>query len=144
MSGSRSVLVVGAGHAGGVLVRALRDEGYDGAITLVGEERWLPYERPPLSKGLLLGQQSAADAMLHEAAWYESADVTLRLGEPVDAIGAGFATLADGTLIAADTIVLATGAGACWRRVDGLSLWAPACSVSKQLRRPACPAPTSR
>jgi 3-phenylpropionate/trans-cinnamate dioxygenase ferredoxin reductase component len=122
MSGSRSVLVVGAGHAGGVLVRALRDEGYDGAITLVGEERWLPYERPPLSKGLLLGRQSVADAMLHDAAWYESADVTLRLGEPVGAIGAGFATLADGTLIAADTIVLATGAGARPIRVPGASL----------------------
>lgn len=116
------MLVVGAGHAGGVLVRALRDEGYDGAITLVGEERWLPYERPPLSKGILLGQQSAADATLHEAAWYESARVTLRLGQPVGAIGADFATLADGTSLAAETIVLATGAGARPIRVPGASL----------------------
>jgi 3-phenylpropionate/trans-cinnamate dioxygenase ferredoxin reductase subunit len=112
MSIARSVLVVGAGHAGGVLARALRDEGYDGRITLVGEERWLPHERPPLSKGLLSGQQSPADTMLHDAAWYEDAGVTLRLGQPVTAVGAGFATLADGTRFTAETVVLSTGAGA--------------------------------
>ena len=122
MPGVGSVLVVGAGHAGGVLVRALRDEGYDGNITLVGEERWLPYERPPLSKGLLLGQQSAADAMLHDAAWYETARITLGIGQPVTAVGAGFAKLAGDRELAADKIVLATGAGPRPMRVPGIDL----------------------
>ncbi|MBI2741431.1 MAG: FAD-dependent oxidoreductase [Rhodospirillales bacterium] len=122
MSGARSVLIIGAGHAGGVLVRTLRDEGYDGCITLLGDERWLPYERPPLSKGLLLGRQSPADTMLHDAAWYKAAAITLGIGQPVAAIGAGFARLSDGSELAADTVVLATGASPRRMRVPGAHL----------------------
>jgi 3-phenylpropionate/trans-cinnamate dioxygenase ferredoxin reductase subunit len=122
MTGPRSVLVLGAGHAGGVLVRALREEGYDGRIALAGEEPWLPYERPPLSKGMLLGQQSAADALLRDAAWYEQADVTLSLGQQVATVGSGCATLADGTRLTGDVLVFATGARARRLPISGAAL----------------------
>ena len=55
MSEQRTV-IVGAGQAGGTVAATLRRLGYPGTITIVGDERWPPYERPPLSKGLLQGQ----------------------------------------------------------------------------------------
>ena len=51
-------LIVGAGQAGASLAQKLRTEGYDGAVTLIGDEPVPPYERPPLSKGYLMGEQA--------------------------------------------------------------------------------------
>src|SRR5688572_31879063 len=55
MSASERIVIVGAGHAGGRAAQALRQAGFAGALTLVGEEPYAPYERPPLSKELLAG-----------------------------------------------------------------------------------------
>ena len=52
-----SVVIIGAGQAGFQTAASLRTEGFDGSITLIGEEQHLPYQRPPLSKGVLAGKQ---------------------------------------------------------------------------------------
>jgi len=53
---SETVLVISAGHAAGQLVSTLRHKGYDGRIVVAGEEPWVPYQRPPLSKKYLSGE----------------------------------------------------------------------------------------
>ena len=58
------VVVAGAGQGGFQVAASLRAEGYDGAITLIGDEPWLPYQRPPLSKGFMLGKQEADATLL--------------------------------------------------------------------------------
>ncbi len=65
-----SYVVVGAGLAGAKAVQTLREEGFTGDIHLVGEEGERPYERPPLSKGFLLGKQPIDSVFVHEAHWY--------------------------------------------------------------------------
>ncbi|MDX1400707.1 MAG: FAD-dependent oxidoreductase, partial [Kiloniellales bacterium] len=61
MSPNRPVLIVGAGHAGGKAAFWLRRLGYEGQIIIIGAEKELPYERPPLSKDLLTGNKNAED-----------------------------------------------------------------------------------
>lgn len=73
-------VVLGAGHAAAQLVVSLRQQGWQGGITLVGEEPVLPYQRPPLSKAYLAGQMSPEQMLIRNAAAYEKADVNLRLG----------------------------------------------------------------
>ena len=63
-----NIVVVGAGLAGANAVEELREQGYDGDVTLVGAEHHTPYERPPLSKGLLLGTDEPDAPFVHEAA----------------------------------------------------------------------------
>lgn len=119
-----SVLVVGAGHASGVLARTLRDEGFKGDITLVGDEPYPPYERPPLSKGLLLGQQDPVDAFLLPSEWYQQVGITLRLGWRVTAVDVPgrVATVDDGTQLGYGALVFATGARARALSVPGARL----------------------
>ena len=73
-------VILGAGHAAAHLVTSLRQQGWQGDITLVGEEPVLPYQRPPLSKAYLAGQMSAEQMLIKNAAAYEKAGVNLRLG----------------------------------------------------------------
>jgi 3-phenylpropionate/trans-cinnamate dioxygenase ferredoxin reductase subunit len=80
------IVVIGAGQAGASLVARLRDEGYPGAITLVGDEPVPPYQRPPLSKKYLLGEMSAERLYLRPASYYAEAGIDLRLGAPVTGI----------------------------------------------------------
>jgi 3-phenylpropionate/trans-cinnamate dioxygenase ferredoxin reductase subunit len=80
------VVVIGAGQAGASLVAKLRSEGYQGAITLVGDEPVPPYQRPPLSKKYLLGELSAERLYLRPESYYSDAGIDLRLGAPVTAI----------------------------------------------------------
>ncbi|WP_159056823.1 FAD-dependent oxidoreductase, partial [Streptomyces scabiei] len=77
----RSITVVGASLAGLSTVRALRTEGYDGEIVVVGEERHTPYDRPPLSKDFLKGDIDADALALGDAAEYDDLDVQWLLGE---------------------------------------------------------------
>jgi 3-phenylpropionate/trans-cinnamate dioxygenase ferredoxin reductase subunit len=124
MAQPASVLVIGAGHAAGTLARSLRRHGFAGAITLVGDEPLPPYERPPLSKGILLGQQAPEDALLQPVEWYADNGVTLLLGRAVVAVDAAArrAALADGTELTADVVVFATGARARPLAVAGAEL----------------------
>ncbi|WP_043718253.1 NAD(P)/FAD-dependent oxidoreductase [Kutzneria sp. 744] len=106
----RHVAVVGAGLAGVSACEQLRELGYDGRLTLFGAEPHLPYDRPPLSKDLLLGKQTADEIVLRKAEWYAAKDIDLRLGTPVTAIrpDEGRIELVHGT-VAVDAILLATG-----------------------------------
>jgi len=112
-----SVLVVGASLAGHATARALRSQGFDGRITLVGEERERPYDRPPLSKGFLAGRVEAADLALEAAG--EDLQVEWLLGHAATALDVAdtAVTLDDGRRLVADAVVLATGSRA--RRLPG-------------------------
>ncbi|SCE20516.1 FAD-dependent oxidoreductase, partial [Streptomyces sp. OspMP-M43] len=103
----RHVVVVGAGMAGVQSAVALREAGFTGAVTLIGAEPHQPYDRPPLSKAVLLGkaEDSAFDVD------FEALDITLRLGLDVTALRAADHVLdtADGP-VPYDALVLATGA----------------------------------
>ena len=106
--------------AGGALAAAkaaetLRDEGFDGEIVLIGSEPERPYERPPLSKGYLLGQAERDSVYVHPADWYAEHQVDLRSGVTVTAIDRGAATVttsgpAGTETVSYDKLLLATGA----------------------------------
>ena len=81
-----SIVIVGAGLAGGTAATELREQGYDGQVVLVGAEDHPPYERPPLSKGYLLGNDPLDDAFVHPRDWYAEHDVDLRLGVEATAL----------------------------------------------------------
>lgn len=81
-----SIVIVGAGLAGGTAATELREQGYDGPVVLVGAEEHAPYERPPLSKGYLLGNDPIDDAFVHPVDWYAEHDVDLRLGVEATAL----------------------------------------------------------
>src|SRR5204862_1181313 len=72
--------IVGASLTGAKAAEELRAAGYAGRIVLVGEETERPYERPPLSKGYLLGTDPRDKAYVHDADWYAAHDVELALG----------------------------------------------------------------
>jgi NADPH-dependent 2,4-dienoyl-CoA reductase/sulfur reductase-like enzyme len=111
---SDHVVIVGAGFGGWRLVEALRRDGYDGAITLLGEETYAPYDRPPLSKHVLAGKWDVERATLATPERLAASHVTLRRG--VRAIGLDIESntveLEDGSRIDGTYIVIATGARA--------------------------------
>jgi NADPH-dependent 2,4-dienoyl-CoA reductase/sulfur reductase-like enzyme len=108
----RSVTVVGASLAGLSAARALRAAGFDGQVTVVGDEVHRPYDRPPLSKELLSGRMTPADLALE--AEDEALDLDWRLGVRATALRPADRTLelADGAVLRSDGLVLATGARA--------------------------------
>lgn len=104
------VVAIGAGQAGAALAARLRSGGHAGPITLIGEEPILPYQRPPLSKGYLLGEMGADRLTLRSADFYAEQDIALRLGAPVSAIDPKARTVTLGTeTIRYDDLVLTTG-----------------------------------
>jgi 3-phenylpropionate/trans-cinnamate dioxygenase ferredoxin reductase subunit len=111
MTASKFV-IVGAGLAAAKAAEALRARGFDGQLTLIGEETHLPYERPPLSKDYLAGKTSLDSVFVHDAHWYAEHGVDLRLGVAATAIDrAGRqVALADGSAVGYDKLLLATGA----------------------------------
>jgi 3-phenylpropionate/trans-cinnamate dioxygenase ferredoxin reductase component len=106
-----TVVIVGGGLAGAKTAEALREQGYAGSVTLVGAEDELPYERPPLSKGYLMGKDEFEKAVVHPEKWYAEHDVDLRRGVRVTAIdrAAHEVELDDGTRLPYGALVLATG-----------------------------------
>ncbi|MGH3206411.1 MAG: NAD(P)/FAD-dependent oxidoreductase [Trebonia sp.] len=110
-------VIVGGGLAGAKAAEALRADGFDGEVVLFGSEPERPYERPPLSKGYLLGKEDREKAFVHPADWYDEHDVDLRSGVTVAMIDpAAHLVTFDGGTIAYDKLLLATGASA--RRID--------------------------
>ena len=75
-SASEHYVIVGASLAGATAAETLRTEGFDGKITLVGEEPYRPYERPPLSKGYLQGEAEREEAFVHPRAGTRSTTST--------------------------------------------------------------------
>jgi 3-phenylpropionate/trans-cinnamate dioxygenase ferredoxin reductase subunit len=118
------ILIVGSGQAGFQLAASLREEGYAGAVTLVGQEPGLPYQRPPLSKGFLTGKATAQQLELRPAAFYGERNITLLQGERVTAIerAARRVRLASGATLPYAHLVLATGSLPRMPRVPGADL----------------------
>jgi 3-phenylpropionate/trans-cinnamate dioxygenase ferredoxin reductase subunit len=110
------IVIIGAGLAGAKAVETLRDQGYAGALTVVGGEPEPPYERPQLSKEFLKGDKDFA--LLHDEQWYADRDVTLRTGVRATALdlGAGTVALDDASTLPFGALLLATGATP--RRLD--------------------------
>ena len=108
------IVVVGAGQAGADCVNALRQQGFAGRLSLVGDEPRLPYRRPPLSKACLLGQAGVDSLGLRSAAAWEKLDVEMRMGQSVEHLdrAARQLQLLDGSRLDYDRLVLATGSRA--------------------------------
>lgn len=105
------VVVIGAGQAGAALVARLRAQGHKGPITLIGEEKAPPYQRPPLSKAYLLGEMDAERLWLRSSEFYAENDITLRLDRRVTAIDPVAKTVSLGSeTIPYDELALTTGA----------------------------------
>lgn len=105
------IVVIGAGQAGCQLVSSLRDEGYDGALTLLGEEAHPPYQRPPLSKAHLSCQGEPAPSWLRPATWFAEQGIDLRLSTRVASVDRARRTvsLLDGSAFDYEVLVLALG-----------------------------------
>ncbi len=105
-----AMVIVGAGHCGGRTAQALRTAGWSGPIHLVGDETHAPYERPPLSKGLLTGDTSATACALHTPEALADLGLTRHVARAtaIDA-SARRITLADGSTLAYQALLLATG-----------------------------------
>ncbi|GAA2585778.1 NAD(P)/FAD-dependent oxidoreductase [Streptomyces tubercidicus] len=111
MDRNTAFLIAGAGLAGAKAAETLRAEGFDGPLVLLGDEHERPYERPPLSKGYLLGTSEKEKVYVHPPQWYAEHDVDLRLGRTVSAVdpAAHEVTLADGSRLGYAKLLLATG-----------------------------------
>lgn len=111
------IVVIGAGQAGATVIEKLRAHGYDGPLSLIGDEPHPPYQRPPLSKAYLLGEMAKERLFLRPLSYYEDHDVKMHLG--VRAIGinrqAHEVHLADGVSVPYTRLVLVTGS--CPRRL---------------------------
>jgi 3-phenylpropionate/trans-cinnamate dioxygenase ferredoxin reductase component len=107
----KNIVIVGSGHAGVELAAALRHRGFDGSITIVGDEPDLPYQRPPLSKEFLKGPDDVGLPLKGEA-FFPANSITLRLGERAKRIDRDHReiVLHDGSRLSYDHLILATGA----------------------------------
>jgi 3-phenylpropionate/trans-cinnamate dioxygenase ferredoxin reductase component len=116
------IVIVGAGQAGGELAAGLRKQGYKGRVLLLGDEAHPPYQRPPLSKGFLQGKVALSDLYLKPLATYERFDIELKTGTRVEAIERSTReiSLGDGSRLAYDKLVLATGGRARPLNLPGL------------------------
>jgi 3-phenylpropionate/trans-cinnamate dioxygenase ferredoxin reductase subunit len=104
-------LIVGASLTGAKAAEALREEGFDGRVVLVGAEAERPYERPPLSKDYLRGEMTERP-YVHDAGFYEAHDIELRLGRTAVSLdpARNEVALDDGERLRYDRLLLATGA----------------------------------
>jgi NADPH-dependent 2,4-dienoyl-CoA reductase/sulfur reductase-like enzyme len=107
----KSIVIAGAGHAGFQTAASLRQEGYEGSITLVGNEPGVPYQRPPLSKAYLLGKTSLADLSFRPEKFFSDTRIDL-VNDHVTAIDrtSRSVTFRSGLSLDFDHLVLATGA----------------------------------
>ena len=104
------IVVVGAGQAGSSLVAELRKQGCETDITLIGSEPVPPYQRPPLSKGYLLGEMTLERLFLRPESFYSDQGITLRMGAHVSAIDPANKTLSvNGDTMSYDQLALTTG-----------------------------------
>ena len=98
-------VIVGASLAGASAAAALREGGFEGEITLIGAEKHLPYNRPPLSKGYLRGQDRFEDQLVNPPSFYQDQRIALKLGVAATAVAVAY-VFSSGPVLA----------GACWLR----------------------------
>lgn len=115
---SNRCIIVGASHAAAQVAPTLRQHGWEGSITIIGNEYFLPYHRPPLSKDFLSGTKSIENIMIRPPAVYEKAGIRFALGTTVDGIDRDNKCLIldDGHPVPYDKLVLTVGARV--RKVD--------------------------
>jgi len=118
------MVIVGAGHAAGQAAASLRQEGYEGEIVIIGDEPYVPYQRPPLSKQYLAGEQGLDRVYLRPEKFYQDKAITVRTGERVTAVDpdAHSVTLAGGETLVYDKLLLATGGRPRRLAIDGSEL----------------------
>ena len=106
---TRRIVVIGGGAGSAAAAAELRKQGFDGSVALVSAENTVPYERPPLSKGFLLG--TSGQVPVKDATWYEQASVELILGTRATRLDlrARTVTLSGGAVPGYDQLLLATG-----------------------------------
>src|SRR3954470_8889257 len=123
-SSDKTFVIVGGGLAGAKAAETLRDEGFDGQVVLVGAEPEQPYERPPLSKGYLLGTAPRDSALVHDKDWYAQNGVDLRTGIRVTRldVAAHRLGLETGEELGYGKLLLATGSSARRLPVPGAGL----------------------
>lgn len=114
MSMMKRVVIVGAGHAGGRAALSLRSKGFESEIDLLGDEEFPPYERPPLSKGLLIGNKQPEECFLVDSSQWKEKGINLHLDDPVESIALDKKTVTtvNQKLYSYEKLVLATG-GRC-------------------------------
>ena len=124
MTTDTTYVIAGASLAGAKAAETLRAEGFDGPLILIGAESERPYERPPLSKGYLLGEAQRETIYVHPSQWYADHDVNLRLGVTVTGIdpGAHQVSLADGSRVGYSKLLLTTGSSPRRLAVPGAGL----------------------
>ncbi len=122
--GDQQFVIIGGGLAGAKAAETLRSEGFDGSVVLVAAEDSLPYERPPLSKGVLAGTDEDESIYVHDAKWYADHEVDLRRGVRALSIDRSARTVAlsDGSSVGYDKLLLTTGSAPRKLRVDGSDL----------------------
>lgn len=108
---SRTFVIVGAGPAGGQAALSLRQHGFTGRVVLIGEEPYLPYERPPLSKDVLTKVDEKLPAFMASQLDYQQADIELMLNCRVDSVNVERKQigLSGGETVGYDKLLLATG-----------------------------------
>lgn len=123
-SSAERVVIVGAGHAGGTAAALLRQYGYGGSISLVGDEPLAPYQRPPLSKAWLKGEADAESLALKPLAFYAENGVDFRPGVSATVLDrTGKAVLlSNGAALPYDWLILATGARPIIPPIEGMDL----------------------
>lgn len=106
-----SIIIAGAGHAAGQAAVSLRQGGFKGSIVMIGEEAYLPYQRPPLSKKFLAGELDLERMYVRHQKFYDEHDIDVRLSTRVDTIDrtGSTVTLSDGSKLGYDRLLLATG-----------------------------------
>jgi 3-phenylpropionate/trans-cinnamate dioxygenase ferredoxin reductase subunit len=124
MSNRESVMVIGAGQAAAQLAISLRQGGLTAPLTVIGEEPYLPYQRPPLSKKFLSEPRTPDTLLLRPEAFWRDHDVAFHLGTPVGVVDPArrSLTLTDGREFAYRWLAFATGTSARALRVPGISL----------------------
>ncbi|HKX68441.1 MAG TPA: FAD/NAD(P)-binding oxidoreductase [Intrasporangium sp.] len=124
MSNSQPIVIIGGGLTAARAIEAIREADQETPVVLVAKENRLPYERPPLSKGVMLGNDPEDVAFTHPREWYDDNHVDLRLGVAADRLDpAGRTlTLSDGSELGYGSVLIATGSGLRKLDVPGTDL----------------------